>query len=325
MYKICDRLYIDIHEDDIYTRKLINELRDYHITSTDYHESHFPLNKDYGPINICNIVNFINYIDNVYKEPKIYNKKIIYYVYLNKNNSYLLNAVFLCGCYLIIKQNVKIDSVIHKLLCIFNDHPCYYIDCISKWGGYYSSIIDCLKSINFVNLNNIEDFNNFDIQKYEYMTDYLCRDMNLVANKFIAMACPTDKNILNIKDILLNNNCKKIIRLNSDCDEKYDKNVFLKSNMEIYDLYFDDYSIPSIEIIKNFMNIINNTDFNEIIAVHCRAGLGRTGLLICIWLIIKLNFEPREAIAYLRIMRPGSIMGNQGFFIENIDYYRKLI
>ena len=79
-------------------------------------------------------------------------------------------------------------------------------------------------------------------------------------------------------------------------------------------IYYD------LKIIKNFMNIINNTDFNEIIAVHCRAGLGRTGLLICIWLIIKLNFEPREAIAYLRIMRPGSIMGNQGFFIENIGF-----
>ena len=63
---------------------------------------------------------------------------------------------------MIIKQNVKIDSVIHNLLSIFNNHPCYYIDCISNWGGYYSSIIDCLKSINFIYKNNIENINNFD-------------------------------------------------------------------------------------------------------------------------------------------------------------------
>jgi cell division cycle 14 len=318
MYKIYDRLYIDIHESKEQTKDLIIKSKRQHITSTDYHESHYS-------INICNIVKFINYIDKLYYEPKIYNKDIIYYVYLDKNNSYLLNSVFLFGCYLVIKQNIQIDYVINILLEIFNSHPCYYIDCVSKHGGYYSSIIDCLKSINFIYKNNIENINNFDIENYEYMTDYFYRDMNLIANKFIAMACPTNKNILNIKDILKKNECKIIIRLNSDSDDFYDKNVFLNNNINTYDLYFDDYSIPNLEIVKKFMNIINNTDLNEIVAIHCKAGLGRTGLLICIWLIIKLNFEPREAIAYLRIMRPGSIMGSQGFFIENIDYYRKFI
>jgi len=325
MYKIYDRLYIDIHESEEQTKDLIIKSKRQHITSTYYHESYYSINRDYGPINICNIVKFINYIDKLYNEPKIYNKDIIYYVYLNENNSYLLNSVFLFGCYLVIKLNIQINYVINILLKIFNSHPCYYIDCISKYGGYYSSIIDCLKSINFIYKNNIENINNFDIENYEYMTDYLYRDMNLIANKFIAMACPTNKNILNIKDILKKYECKIIIRLNNDSDDFYDKNVFLNNNINIYDLYFDDYSIPNVEIVKKFMNIINNTDLNEIVAIHCKAGLGRTGLLICIWLIIKLNFEPREAIAYLRIMRPGSIMGSQGFFIENIDYYRKFI
>jgi cell division cycle 14 len=73
------------------------------------------------------------------------------------------------------------------------------------------------------------------------------------------------------------------------------------------------------------MNIVNATKFEELVAIHCHAGLGRTGILICIWLIIKLNFTPNEAIAYIRIMRPGSIMGSQGFFLESIEHFRKFI
>ena len=74
-----------------------------------------------------------------------------------------------------------------------------------------------------------------------------------------------------------------------------------------------------------FMNAVNDIDYSDKVAIHCRAGLGRTGILICIWLIIKLNFKPAEAIAYIRIMRPGSIMGSQGFFLESIEYFKRFI
>ena len=73
------------------------------------------------------------------------------------------------------------------------------------------------------------------------------------------------------------------------------------------------------------MNIVNNTDITELIAIHCKAGLGRTGVLICIWLIIKYNYTPQNVIAYIRMVRPGSILSHQGFFLESIDEFKHLI
>ena len=43
--------------------------------------------------------------------------------------------------------------------------------------------------------------------------------------------------------------------------------------------------------------------------MHCRAGLGRTGTLIGLYIMYKYGFEPRSLIGWLRITRPGSVIG----------------
>ena len=49
--------------------------------------------------------------------------------------------------------------------------------------------------------------------------------------------------------------------------------------------------------------------------MHCKAGLGRTGVLICAYLIKHHGFAPEEAIGYIRICRPGSVIGPQQKFL----------
>ena len=50
--------------------------------------------------------------------------------------------------------------------------------------------------------------------------------------------------------------------------------------------------------------------------MHCKAGLGRTGLLICSYMMKHYGFTAHEAIGYIRICRPGSVIGCQQQWLE---------
>ena len=53
------------------------------------------------------------------------------------------------------------------------------------------------------------------------------------------------------------------------------------------------------------------------------AGLGRTGTLIGAYLIKHYKFTAAEVIAWLRICRPGSVIGPQQNYLEEYDAKRK--
>lgn len=113
----------------------------------------------------------------------------------------------------------------------------------------------------------------------------------------------------------LKNGVRTIIRLNNP--QTYDSKIFRCAGIEHHDLFFPDGSTPSKNVLLKFLNVAENTQ--GAIAVHCKAGLGRTGSLIGAYIIKHFHMTAREVIAWMRICRPGSVIGQQQGWLERIE------
>ena len=68
-----------------------------------------------------------------------------------------------------------------------------------------------------------------------------------------------------------------------------------------------DFTPPTADQLTRGVRAINRAlSAGQCVAVHCAAGLGRTGTLLACYLV-STGLEPKAAIARIRAVRPGSV------------------
>lgn len=105
-----------------------------------------------------------------------------------------------------------------------------------------------------------------------------------------------------------------MVRLNKPY---YDAKKFTSQGIDHMELYFLDGSNPTDAILNKFITRCEET--NGAIAVHCKAGLGRTGTCIAAYIMKHYKLTAEEIIGWMRIVRPGSIIGPQQHYVREIQ------
>lgn len=99
------------------------------------------------------------------------------------------------------------------------------------------------------------------------------------------------------------------MRLNENL---YDARLFERQGIRVFDMEFPDGSCPSDSVVKKFVDIMDTYEGQGGVAVHCRAGLGRTGTIIGCYMMQRYNISDSKAlIAWMRLCRPGMVVGDQ--------------
>ncbi|KAM4617103.1 dual specificity protein phosphatase CDC14B isoform 5-T5 [Polymixia lowei] len=311
---ITDQLYFAI------LKQKIKSTTERHCFCIDEELAYENFYADFGPLNLAMFYRFCCKLTKKLKSITLSRKKIIFYTCGDQKKQ--ANAAYLIGSYAVMHLHMMPEEA-YSLLVSRNSTYLPFRDASFGTCMYNLNILDCLCAIHKALQFGWLDFSNFDVEEYEHYERAENGDFNwIIPGKFLAFSGPHPKSKIEngyplhapeaYFPYFRKHNITTIIRLNK---KMYDARRFTDSGFEHHDLFFVDGSTPNDSIVRKFLNICENAE--GAIAVHCKAGLGRTGTLIGCYMMKHYRLTAAEAIAWIRICRPGSVIGPQQNFVED--------
>ncbi|RUS88627.1 hypothetical protein EGW08_003586, partial [Elysia chlorotica] len=146
-----------------------------------------------------------------------------------------------------------------------------------------------------------------------------------VTDNILAMARMSDANIEKFKFLeqLEDLGVKTVINLQEPGEHahcgagnvpggfSYDPQRLMAAKLFFYNFVMKDYGVAPMSTLLDTVKVMQFAVSVGKVAVHCHAGLGRTGLIIACYLIYNNRISARKAIQYVRSRRPGSIQTKQ--------------
>jgi cell division cycle 14 len=164
-----------------------------------------------------------------------------------------------------------------------------------------------------------------DLERYEHFDDPLNADLNeVVPGELVVFRGPRDlpggRAYLDgvgrrqfspgyLAEVLAEVGVSTVVRA---CEAEYDAGAFAARGLAHHDLPFPDGAPPPPRVAAAFLAAVDSAAAGGgAVGVHCRGGPGRAGTLAGLALVARHGFGGREAMGWLRLVRPGSVVGLQ--------------
>ncbi|XP_008058193.1 protein tyrosine phosphatase domain-containing protein 1 isoform X1 [Carlito syrichta] len=143
-----------------------------------------------------------------------------------------------------------------------------------------------------------------------------------VTDSILAMARPSSELLekYHIIEQFLSHGIKTIINLqrpgeHASCGNPLEQEsgftylpeAFMEAGIYFYNFGWKDYGVASLTTILDMVKVMTFALQEGKVAVHCHAGLGRTGVLIACYLVFATRMTADQAIIFVRAKRPNSI------------------
>lgn len=281
-----------------------------------------PLHQDFGPLNLGCTIRFCGFLNRLLLEPSA---RVC--VCLASDPRLKANAVCLLACWGVLFYGMTPETAMARFVGM--QLPAFRDASSMASSSYALTILDCLDGmLRAVRCGYLHPMR-FDVAAYRHYEQPEHGDLTWISPKFLAFAGPEDPALAydNNSDALppehymsyfQQHQITLVVRLNAP---RYDASVFRKAGIQHLDLYFPDGSCPSDAVLQRFLHACELA--RGPVAVHCTAGLGRTGTCIAAYMMQHDAFSAKEAIGWLRLCRPGSVVGLQQHYLERLERHAR--
>ncbi|CAD8105924.1 unnamed protein product [Paramecium sonneborni] len=146
--------------------------------------------------------------------------------------------------------------------------------------------------------------------KKRFKLDGFNLDLTYITDNMIAMGFPAESfeaiyrnSMSEVQKFLNTRHMNNYMVINLCSERKYKHESFFK----VAEFPFDDHQAPPFNLIVEFCITVHDwlqSNPNHIIAVHCKAGKGRTGVMICCYLLYSGKYNSsQDALAYYGLVR----------------------
>ncbi|EKX37500.1 hypothetical protein GUITHDRAFT_78041 [Guillardia theta CCMP2712] len=277
-----------------------------------------PFAADFGPPNLAAIMLFCQEVqDFLVQGPS---NKLVFYTSPEPKD--LTNSIFLCGAFMVVVLHVPPAEAMKPFANIPRDVCLNYRDATWDPVSFELHLTSCWSGLERAMQKGVFNPLRFDPEEYLHYDDHGNGNLNtIVEGKFVAFKSPREKRAKNSDgtvshtpadyiNVLKSMNVEDIIRLNG---YSYDPKDFVNAGFRHHDINYNARATPSDATIDRFLSIAESSQ--SVTAVHCSAGV--SDCLSGLFLMKAYGFTAEESIGWLRIARPGSIIGPQQHFLKS--------
>ncbi|KAK2493638.1 hypothetical protein MC885_008620 [Smutsia gigantea] len=142
------------------------------------------------------------------------------------------------------------------------------------------------------------------LQKYCVIEQFQ-RQEPLCSHAFLSQLIHGIKTVINLQRPGEHASCGN--PLEQESGFTYLPEAFMEAGIYFYNFGWKDYCVASLTSILDMVKVMTFALQEGKVAIHCHAGLGRTGVLIACYLVFATRMTADQAIVFVRAKRPNSI------------------